>query len=164
MVIATAICWLLFWLISFVYSGFAIYLLWGWFLVPFGIMPISLPWAIGLYCLAALFREAHYKPLDKTENPFFTLLMINICTTGYIVVGYVAQKFGASIALVAASILWPHIRIARSRYESPVSTGLFFACYSRCFGPVLGWSQRMWLRSNPRWKSLYPQFLQSFSG
>ena len=95
----------LFWLISLVYSGFAVYLVWGWFVVPLGVMPISLPWAIGLCCLAGLLRGGYFKAFDKTENPFFTLLMINIGTTGYIVIAYVAQKLGAAAALVAATTL-----------------------------------------------------------
>ncbi len=95
----------LFWLISLVYSSFAFYLVWGWFVVPFGIMPISLPWALGLCCLAGLLRGGNFKAFDRNENPFFSLLMINVGTTGYIVIGYIAHKLGAAVAIVAATTL-----------------------------------------------------------
>lgn len=34
--------------VASIIEGFVVRLLWGWFVVPFGVSPISLAWAIGL--------------------------------------------------------------------------------------------------------------------
>jgi hypothetical protein len=36
--------------------AFAVWVLWGWFLVPLGVPPIGIAWAIGLVSLASLFQ------------------------------------------------------------------------------------------------------------
>ncbi|EOT5207145.1 hypothetical protein ACN5SP_005161 [Escherichia coli] len=42
------------WIVGIIYSGFALSVLWGWFFVPLGVVPITTPWAIGIYCLALM--------------------------------------------------------------------------------------------------------------
>lgn len=33
---------------AYILNGWALQLLWQWFIVPFGVVPLTLPWAIGI--------------------------------------------------------------------------------------------------------------------
>ena len=41
--------------IQAILGGFVLSQLWGWFMVPFGVVAISIPWAIGLSLLVGTF-------------------------------------------------------------------------------------------------------------
>lgn len=81
------------WLLGIIYSGFAISVLWSWFVVPLGIMQISIPWAIGLCCIAGVVKGGPIKMPDKDdESPSFKMLMIYVGITAYLFAGYICQK------------------------------------------------------------------------
>lgn len=64
-------------------------ILWGWFMVPFGLPPLSMAWAIGLSCLLTALKPNPYVPGRKSDgvkenvlgilrpifNPAFSLLV-----------------------------------------------------------------------------------------
>lgn len=50
-------------------SGFVVMSLWSWFIVPLGIMPISLAHAAGIDCLATFIVTTHAP--NKAPTPFW---------------------------------------------------------------------------------------------
>lgn len=80
------------WLVSVLYAGFAITMLWSWFIVPFGVMHITFPWAIGLSCLAGMFKGIPASS-GNDESAFSELLKPYIVITLSLIVGYIAHLF-----------------------------------------------------------------------
>ncbi|MBH3259170.1 hypothetical protein I5P78_22460 [Serratia marcescens] len=78
------------WLLSIIYFGFVATILWSWFIVPFGITPINLAWAIGLACLFGLGKGVP-RPSVNDESIFSELLMPFISTTLLLIIGYFAH-------------------------------------------------------------------------
>lgn len=76
------------WMLSIIYIGFSATILWSWFIVPFGITPINLAWAVGLACLFGLGRGIPRSSEDNSE-----LLMPYISTTLLLIIGYVSHIF-----------------------------------------------------------------------
>jgi len=37
--------------VSAIYDGWVVSLLWNWFITPFGVVRLTIPWAIGLSCV-----------------------------------------------------------------------------------------------------------------
>ena len=56
------------------FSGWVLAKLWGWFVVPLGVVPITLAWAVGLSVLVGLFRPVPVSRRDP-ETPFGTYLL-----------------------------------------------------------------------------------------
>ena len=57
-----------------IFNGLLLMSLWGWYIVPFGVMSITLPHAIGLSIIIGLFRTTiKSKDLGKTflENALY---------------------------------------------------------------------------------------------
>ncbi len=82
-------------IISILYSGFAISLLWSWFVVPLGVAPINTAWAIGLSCIAGTIK-GFPEPTASREDGFtayFDLLNPFLATTLLLIVGFVTHFF-----------------------------------------------------------------------
>ena len=64
-----------------IYYGFVFHCLWGWFIVPFGLPQINIPYAIGLSCLPGMVRPPGGKAdLGVTlTGPAIALLVGYIC-------------------------------------------------------------------------------------
>jgi hypothetical protein len=89
----------------FIYSGWMISSLWGWYVVPFGMPHISIAWAIGLAFLIQFLRpsmcpsiQVNEKtdedcPEPQKESPIMTILRYAIKATGFFLMGYVAHFF-----------------------------------------------------------------------
>lgn len=70
--------------------GWVLAKLWGWFVVPLGVVPITIPWGIGIALVMGMFQSRSY-PKEEKEwaglgfaiiSPLFALLV------GWIVQGY----------------------------------------------------------------------------
>ena len=63
----------LFWIITTPFSmllrGFVLFKLWGWFIVPLGMVPISISWALGLAALVSVFNP-NFKSKASIERDF----------------------------------------------------------------------------------------------
>ncbi|EML1933748.1 MULTISPECIES: hypothetical protein [Serratia] len=80
------------WMLSIIYIGFSATILWSWFIVPFGITPINLAWAVGLACLFGLGRGIPRSSEDN-DKLFSELLMPYISTTLLLIIGYISHIF-----------------------------------------------------------------------
>lgn len=78
------------WILNILYGGFVLTLLWSWFIVPFGVVNITIPWAIGLTCVASMFVGIKY---SKGESALAELLMPIVATTFLLGIGFFAHKF-----------------------------------------------------------------------
>jgi len=83
----------LFFILTCIYSCFVIKTLWGWFIVPFGIIPINMPWALGLSCLFSTLspRESDFNDEKHggNSNPFESIFTL----TCILAIGFIAHKF-----------------------------------------------------------------------
>lgn len=66
---------------AYLINGWAILKLWGWFVVPLGVMPIGLAWAIGIAVLASMFGQTPQvsKKSDKGDektSPALAILFV----------------------------------------------------------------------------------------
>lgn len=70
-------------ILSAVWSGYVLTVLWGWFIVPFGLPALSISWAFGLILVVSLLRSPARKPREDetwhvlacyTLGPLFALL------------------------------------------------------------------------------------------
>lgn len=80
------------WMLSIIYFGFSATILWSWFIVPFGITPINLAWAVGLACLFGLGKGIPRSSEDN-ERLYSELLTPYINTTLLLIIGYIAHIF-----------------------------------------------------------------------
>lgn len=76
---------------SMLYHGFSLMYLWAWFMVPFGLPPITLPWAIGLSVLVASFRG--FNAVNEDESLWFTLFKLYAAVTLFLVLGWFVHGF-----------------------------------------------------------------------
>ena len=68
------------------FSGCILKTLWGWFIVPLGVMPLSLPQAIGIGILVSLFKT------NVTEEKLTKQIIANLTyLTVALLYGYVAH-------------------------------------------------------------------------
>ena len=81
------------WFLRIIYDGFALTILWEWFIVPFGVTSISIPWAIGITCTLGLLKIYGINTTDNKENGEWGLLTGFIATTIIIAIGYVSHNF-----------------------------------------------------------------------
>lgn len=94
MILSTIVVLFLQWIIAILYSGFALFLLWGWFVAPLGVIQISIPWAIGLCCIVSIVKGHNFKPTpDENLSPLAYMIWLFIGNTGILVVGYVCHRF-----------------------------------------------------------------------
>jgi hypothetical protein len=72
-------------------EGFILSIMWGWFVVPFGIQQISVPWAIGLCGIASILGNAQI-PVDEDKKKKHAL---NVLLRPWLIllVGYIAKQF-----------------------------------------------------------------------
>lgn len=78
------------WFVGVIYAAFSFKLLWSWFIVPFGIIDITFAWAIGLFCLAALFKGI--PSADNKDEAWLLLAKHFALITIVSVVGFIAHK------------------------------------------------------------------------
>jgi hypothetical protein len=76
---------------SVLYSGLTLMVLWAWFVVPFGVMPVTLPWAIGL-CVIITAVKGVPSGLSE-ENWLWTALKPFAVCTLCLALGYIAHLF-----------------------------------------------------------------------
>jgi len=75
-------------LISAIVDGFIISRLWKWFVVPLGVRPISIAWAVGL---DALWRAFAPNPFSKSVPPAEALARMFYRACAVLSIGYVAH-------------------------------------------------------------------------
>ena len=82
-------------IVLLVYGGWSLTKLWFWFVAPLGLPPISIPWAIGLMCAAALFKEVQATPKEPpSPQEFFNHVVTKIgVITLAVFFGFVASLF-----------------------------------------------------------------------
>ncbi|EQA5047047.1 hypothetical protein ACX3YK_005916 [Escherichia coli] len=81
------------WIVGIIYSGFALSVLWGGGFVPLGVVPITTPWAIGIYCLAGIIRGNRVKIPKEQDMPCtLQLTMIYVGITFFLIVGYICHQ------------------------------------------------------------------------
>ena len=78
-------------LLPIVVEGFILSIMWGWFLVPFGLPHVSVPWAIGLVGVAGIFSNTT-PPLDEDKKNKFALTVLAKPWL-ILLVGYIAKQF-----------------------------------------------------------------------
>lgn len=79
------------WVGLMLYGGWVLTLLWSWFITPFGVTPITVPWGIGLMCVGSLFKSGNLP--DEDFSPWLSIFVNAAVVTTALVVGFVASKF-----------------------------------------------------------------------
>lgn len=79
------------WVGVLVYSGWALTLLWSWFITPFGVASITVPWGIGLMCVGTLFKGVRLQ--DEDDSPWKDILLGAAWVTITLIIGFVASLF-----------------------------------------------------------------------
>ena len=64
--------------------------LWEWFIVPFGVISISLAWAVGINCMSNFFRYRYSKSTEINYIDGVTTKMIFLCVG--LAVGFIAHN------------------------------------------------------------------------
>lgn len=77
--------------VLFFLHGVALSVLWGWFLVPFGLPPIGLAWAVGLGCVSGMLVPTP-PPVSK-DDAFNHQVSIFLKPIVVLCVGFVAKSF-----------------------------------------------------------------------
>lgn len=82
------------WIISVLYAGLTLTFLWSWFVVPLGVMPINMAWAIGLSCIVGLAKgvPASLK-IYETDPSILEMFKPYLGITLFLVFGYIAHLF-----------------------------------------------------------------------
>lgn len=63
------------------FRGWVLSILWAWFAVPFGLPPLTIPWAIGISCIMGMFSGGAHSSKSEDDNgtkallPFILALM-----------------------------------------------------------------------------------------
>lgn len=73
-----------------VWRGYVLSILWGWFVVPMGVMPLSAAHAAGL-CLGYAFMGGYRE--SKLEHPWKWLMWSWIVPAGSLAIGYVVRWY-----------------------------------------------------------------------
>ena len=74
-----------------IWSGFIIKTLWVWFIVPLGVIEISLPHAIGIDMLITFLTASSYNIKDKTITEIITMLIGR--SVMFLFMGFIATLF-----------------------------------------------------------------------
>lgn len=74
------------------FNGYVLLRLWAWFVVPFGLPPLTLPWAIGLSIIVSM-AKGWPEGTSDPESPWFTLLKPYISATVYLALGWIVHGF-----------------------------------------------------------------------
>lgn len=64
--------------LSSILRGYVLSILWGWFVVPFGVPPISVAWAIGISVLVTLLTTQYVKTEGDSKPDFVTMTFFGI--------------------------------------------------------------------------------------
>jgi len=79
---------------SMVYFGWALSVLWGWFVPPvFGLREISIPEVIGLMLIISLFRHREYKKKEPDYEWGDKLIAILVVPLVALLFGYITLQF-----------------------------------------------------------------------
>jgi hypothetical protein len=80
-------------ILTYILNGWALSLLWYWFVVPFGIPEIGISWAIGLGILFSLLTN-HNEPKknDETDNGKLSAFAV-VRPLLAVAVGYIVHSF-----------------------------------------------------------------------
>lgn len=79
------------WLILLSYSSSTLMWLWHWFIVPFGLPAITIPWALGIMSVVTLLSST--TPSDE-KTDMLKLFLTSFCSiTLALFVGFAASKF-----------------------------------------------------------------------
>lgn len=76
---------------AYILNGFAIVKLWAWFVVPFGLQPITIAHAIGIGLIISLLTK-QYVPQDK-DNKYLPLIFSYIYPLVTLLVGWIVTWF-----------------------------------------------------------------------
>lgn len=83
--------------LSCVLNGWALAILWGWFMVPFGAPVLTIPTAIGLALVVSFLTHQtdHYEDKDKTAGERFggSVLTMLIKPPLALFVGWIVKQF-----------------------------------------------------------------------
>lgn len=71
------------------YWGFVFKKLWQWFIMPFGAVPITLPWAIGIMVIFSLFVQ----PGNKKQSVIVSMFGTFFYTSCLFIIGYIVSLF-----------------------------------------------------------------------
>lgn len=74
-------------------NGFALWLLWGWFMVPLGIPPIGIAWAVGLSTVATMLLPSPSRAKSDGGEWYIPLLELLGKPALALLVGWVAKSF-----------------------------------------------------------------------
>ena len=77
------------------FSGLVIKLLWGWFIVPLGVIPISIIHAIGIDIVVSLIAPSTTKDTDNMSVSEFITYLIKVITKPltYLLMGFIVKLF-----------------------------------------------------------------------
>ena len=70
-------------------EGFVLSIMWGWFMVPFGLPHITVAWAIGVSVLTSLFQPT---PLGKPSNSEFWFAL-TVKPLLILLIGWIAKQW-----------------------------------------------------------------------
>lgn len=80
-------------LVGWPWGGFVIAILWGWFLVPFGLPSITWAEALGIAMVLALFTH-QYSSDDESDREFFAKASSQFTDPlMFLIMGYVVLQF-----------------------------------------------------------------------
>lgn len=81
-----------------IYEGWVLHIMWGWFVVPLGVVAIDTAQAVGIALIASMLTRTVSKSTDEDkERPFWVvfrklLLAVFIYTT-FLGIGYIAKGY-----------------------------------------------------------------------
>lgn len=80
-------------LVVFFYWSWSLTLLWGWYIVPFGVKAITMPWAMGLSAVAyLLFSSVGHEDLDGAA--FIKAMLRELARISIVLfIGFIVQFF-----------------------------------------------------------------------
>lgn len=80
--------------VALLVNGFALKLLWGWFVVPtFGLPVLTFPIAIGIILVACIFTGAYNVALETEDGRLKIILASFLIPVYAVVVGFIVRLF-----------------------------------------------------------------------
>ena len=79
------------WLIALIEAAFVLSVFWHWFIVPFGLPPIDIGWALGLMTMVSLVTESNQERDDA--HPIKPLVVMLVKVNLVFLIGFVAHLF-----------------------------------------------------------------------
>lgn len=73
-----------------VFGGFTISVLWGWFIVPLGVVSLSIPHAIGINTTLGVFQIRATKEEVKIEDAVIKAISFYVAA---LIIGYITHLF-----------------------------------------------------------------------